>query len=127
MGADDYSAGKARRAAMALARATQPQAAPQGDSAWPELLGVDREPALLGAVVLRLLGSGGGWLRMVPDAEGVVWCKWRYTCGRWEGFYSLVRWVPTDSTLSEALEALERKVAGAWATVPTHKPTKDRY
>lgn len=127
MGADDYSPRRARRAAMALARAAQPQAASQGDGPGTQTLGLDREFALLGAVILRLLDSGGGWLRMVPDAEGIVWCKWRYTCGRWEGCYSLVRWVSTESTLSEALEALERKIAGALATVPTHKPTKDRY
>lgn len=85
------------------------------------------EAEAIGAVVLRLLACGGGWLRMVPDCDGKVWCKWRYTTGRWEGYYSLAVCGPKDGPLSAALIALERKVLGASQPEPTHKPTPDRY
>lgn len=127
MGADDYSAGKARRSAMALERAARRHREAQAAEGGGSVVDVDRHAEAVGAVLLRLLGIGGGWVRLVPDEDLIVWCKWRYTSGRWAGHYSLARWDPQQSDLADALEALERKVIGAMAPVPTHKPTPDRY
>lgn len=127
MGADDYSAGKARRSAMALARSQKRIGATPAAEPESSMVGLAGHESAVGKVLLRLLGLGGGWIRMVPDSDGIVWCKWRYTAGRWLDHYSLVRWDPVTSDFAAALEALERKVLGALAPVPTHKPTPDRH
>lgn len=112
---------------MAMVRAAEREAAAPAQEDRLCVVGLEREQLAVGQAVLRLLVAGAGWLRLVPDADGIVWCKWRYSSGRWEGCYSLVVWKPKESTLSAALEALERKVTGALAAVPTHKPSPDRY
>lgn len=110
--------------ARAEARLAAAQAAGADDDS---VAAVGREAALVGAAIGRLLLTGGGWLRMVPDLEGAIWCKWRYTSGRWDGHYSLAVCKPTQSTLSETLIALEHKVKGALLPIPTHKPSPDRF
>lgn len=81
----------------------------------------------VGAAITALLALGAGWVRLVPDRQGLVWCKYRYTVGRWENHYSLAVHNPASGTLAEALEALYHKVTGALLPIPTHKPSPDQF
>lgn len=128
MGADDYSAGRAARSAKKLARAAQRDAA-LPDDPWAALLArsegdLERR---VGSVLHRILALGAGWVRLVPSADGVVYIKFRYVGGRWDGYYSLTSFRPVGANLADALEALERLILGALAPVATHKPSPDRY
>lgn len=127
MGGEPRSKAQRKRERVALEASAERVGTTRSQGGLDSLVGVDRELLAVGSAVLRLLGGDGGWLRMVPDSDGLVWCKWRYTVGRWAGHYSLVVWKPTRGSLSQALEALENMVDGAHCNPPTHKPSKDVY
>lgn len=113
---------------LQLARTAARLRAAQGAGGEPHAVAsLGADVLRVGEAVARLCQLGGGWLRLVPDKDGRIWCKWRYTEGRWEGHYSLAVHNPSAGTLGEALEALEHKIMGASLSLPTHKPSPDRY
>lgn len=71
-----------------------------------------------------MLDRSDGWLRVVPDGDGGLHFKWKYTSGKHADCY--VYWY------SSALEGFARGLAGLWVKMGEVdegrlKPSPDRY
>lgn len=65
-----------------------------------------------------------GWLRVVPDENGkVVWYKWKFTRGTWQGHYVMVRGDQYQHGVS--LRVLRGKLEHV--DLGYARPTKDSY
>lgn len=83
-----------------------------------------RSSASLEALVQWARTRNDGWLRLVPDCEGQVHWKWRFTSGRWAGHY--VYFLQTVyQTAEEAFAGLARKLDSV--DVGGLRPSKDDY
>ena len=57
----------------------------------------------------ELMARGDGWLRMVPQlSEMVIYAKWKFTYGRWAGYYVMYRC--DNFSHVEAVTGLHRKL-----------------
>ena len=75
-------------------------------------------------LMVQLMHRSDGWLRMVPDRDNdVTWWKWKFTSGRWQGHYAMVRGDKYQPLA--AVSILLRKLASI--DLCFERPSKDTY
>lgn len=78
----------------------------------------------LEALVAYCQARCDGWLRIVPAATGETHWKWRFTQGRWEGFYIYYCQLQHE-TAATAFHGLEAKLCAVDEGVL--RPSKDVF
>jgi len=109
--------------------ASKPVQAPETNAAPQALLFPSSAPprpstGASGADVAELLIRTDGWLRVVPDGDGkTVWWKWKFTRGRWSGYYVMA--VGRVDQHAEAIAVMLHKLDKV--DTGQDRPIQDRY
>lgn len=105
------------------AQASETVVAPQAHL-FPSHAPLRPSVGIVGADVSELLQRDDGWLRIVPDSDGkTVWWKWKFTRGKWSGFYVMA--VGRQDQHAEAIAVMLHKLGKV--DDGEDRPIQDRY